>query len=214
MKKVRIIASFHQEVASFNHLQLLEILKRFSPDIIFEELDKDTYESIYNEQKSFALEPKAIFLYLKQFNIAHKPVDTYSFSDSNIKGYRDVISIIEKINPEYRVLAENQLKKILSGGFKFLNSIENNQMLKCLQQIENDVLEKINNTNYIDMYKKWKNITNSREKNFIKNINLNLDTSFYINAVFITGAEHKYSLENNFDLNAIYPNKQWVFGLD
>ena len=60
MTKIRIIASFHKEILSFKHLELLEILKRFSPDIIFEKLDNDTFEIIYNEQKSFALEPKAI----------------------------------------------------------------------------------------------------------------------------------------------------------
>lgn len=213
MTKVRIIASCHKEIASFNHLGLLEILKRFSPDIIFEELDNNTFDLIYKERKSFALEPKAILLYLKQFNVAHKPVDTYSFPDRDVKNYNYVLNIIEKTNPEYRTLAEIQLKKSLIGGFQFLNSIENNQIIECLQQIEMDVLNKLNDSNYHAIYKKWQNITISRERTFIENINRNLESTNYKNAVFITGAEHKYSLEKHLDLNAIYPDKQWIYGL-
>jgi len=214
MIKVRIIASFHKENVSFNHLELLEILKRFSPDIIFEELDNDTFEIIYNKQKSFTLEPKAIMLYLKRFNIAHKPVDTYSLSDRDIKNYGSVINIIDKTNPEYRILAENQFKKTLIGGFQFLNSIENNQIIECLRKIEMDVLNKLNDSNRYNIYKKWQNITISRERTFIENINRNLESNYYKNAVFITGAEHKYSLEKNWDLNSIYPDKKWIYGID
>lgn len=214
MTKVRIIASFHKEIESINHLELLEILKRFSPDIIFEEFDNKTFEIIYNEQKSFTLEPKAIMHYLKQFNIAHKPVDTYSFSDRDFENYKYVINIIGKTNPEYRILVENQFKETLIGGFQFLNSIENNQIIEWLQQVEMDVLNKLNDSNCYNIYKKWQNITFSRERTFIENINRNLESTSYKNAVFITGAEHKYSLEKHLDLNALYPEKQWIYGLD
>jgi len=214
MTTLWIIASCHKEIGPFSHNELLKILKEISPDIIFEELDKETFDLIYGEQRAFTLEPKAILQYLKYSNIPHIPVDTYFFSDKDIYNYGEVVKIIDKYNPEYKFIAENQLRKTFTGGFKFINSIENNKIIERLQQIEVEVLEKIGNSDYLEWYKKWIIITNERERTFINNIIKTLEFQKYRNAVFITGAEHKYALEKTLNLNTNYPNIKWKFGLN
>lgn len=214
MVTIRIVGSFHKEMETISHKDLFKILKAISPDIIFEELDKKSFDVIYREQKAFTLEPKAILQYLKTVSIPHVPVDTYFLSDKDVYDYEEVVKIIDKYNPEYKILAQNQLQMTLNGGFRFINSIDNNIVIDSLQQIEVDALKKINNVNYFNMYKKWQDITILREKTFIKNIVSYYASYNFKNAVFITGAEHKYSLEKNMNLNNEYPDIKWLFGLD
>src|SRR5688500_15134416 len=77
MCDINLICTRHNEGGNCNSDTLFGIIESINPDIIFEELSKDNYDSSYKEQSLITLETSAIKKYLQYRTITHIPVDTY-----------------------------------------------------------------------------------------------------------------------------------------
>jgi succinate dehydrogenase flavin-adding protein (antitoxin of CptAB toxin-antitoxin module) len=98
------------------------------------------------------------------------------------------------VNADYDKLFMENIILSSQKGFQYINSIDCYNLLEKLHLIEEEVLKKTNDNNLINDYNSWKNITNNRDNEMIKNIYEYSKKHSYNKAVFIIGAEHKKSI--------------------
>jgi hypothetical protein len=209
-----ILSSCHAEIGKCNSMELFNIINIISPDIIFEELDTQSFNDHYGHDGPYSTETKAIYKYLFEHRINHIPVDTF---DVNItkeeKAYMD--NTIYNSSIEYKKLLEMQLNFLYNDGYKFLNSEECSELILKLQEQENIMQRQINDIRLRDIYKKWIKINNKREYEMIYNIYKYCKNNQFKKGLLITGAEHRNSLYNKLkeykDENIVIDWSYWKY---
>ena len=194
MHNIYLLSSVHAEIGNCNSIELYKIIKAVNPDVIFEELDKESFEDHYGPEGPYSTETKAIYEYSKQKNIKHIPVDTYDMSDFSKDDKKYMDNTIINSNVEYRNILEAQLRKIHFYGFKFLNSKESMEIIMKLQNIEDRMQMQGDDQKLAKICKRWKEINNRRENEFIKNVYMYCRKNIFSTGLLITGAEHRESL--------------------
>jgi len=170
MHNIYFLSSVHAEIGNCNSIELLKIIKAINPDVIFEELDIESFEDHYGVEGPYSTETKAIYEYLKHKNVKHIPVDTYDMNDftKNDKKYLD--DTVYNTNEEYKNILKTQLEMLKLYGFEFLNSDESSNIIMKLQYIENNVQIQNNDPKLTKIYKRWIEININRENEFINNV--------------------------------------------
>ena len=194
MHTIYLLSSVHTEIGNCNSIELFKIIEAINPDVIFEELDRESFEDHYGTNGPYSTETKAIYEYSKRNNVKHIPIDTYDMSDfsKNDKKYMD--ETISNYNEKYRNLIDAQLKVMHLYGFKFLNSQESMDIIIELQNIEDAVQIQMNDPKLTKTYKRWKDINIKREHEFIKNVYMYCKENMFNIGLLIAGAEHRSSL--------------------
>jgi len=198
MYNITIIFSVHLDVDNHNSTELLNIIEKENPEIIFEEFDisrnEDEYykNGHYKYQEQCSVETTAIMKYLEKYKVIHIPVDTYEVTYFPTEMYRK----ISLANEEYDKLFKENLVKSLQQGYSYINSIESNELFLKMHIIEEEVLKNLNDKLLSDEYEKWKWITNNRDKEMLNNIYNFSKKNKFNNAIFIIGAEHRISIFN------------------
>jgi len=78
---ITLLSSCHGNFGLCNPLELYKLIDSIKPDIIFEELDIETFNFIYKQGVPSANESIAISKYLQTNIIKHFPVDAFEFDD-------------------------------------------------------------------------------------------------------------------------------------
>jgi hypothetical protein len=208
MYDITLISSFHIIQGKCNPNELYKIIEKIKPDVIFEELPQQVFDIIYSEgNQPQSLEAIAIKKYIESYQIEHIPVDSYQVNESDLFNETE---IIEKNSFEYSGLWRKLLFMINKYGYSFINSNSNDEIMERINNIEEDVLSKINDKELDKKYKREKEVHAKREDEMLRNIyNFSVIHS-YSKAVFICGAEHRKQLiekisdfekKENFNLN-------------
>jgi len=194
MNNIYFLSSFHREMGNCNSIELYNILEIIKPDIIFEELDHNSYNDHYGEEGPYSVETIAIHRYLQLNIIEHIPVDTYDTKDIKKDDLKFMYNIFSE-NIEYRQLLEKQLKNVHSYGYKFLNSDECVVLTLEIQKTENDIQAKMGNNKLSKIYKNLIEMNDRREVEIIRNIHNYSTKNVFKTGLLITGAEHRISMK-------------------
>lgn len=84
MRTITLICTKHNETGKCNSMELLKLIEKNKPAVIFEELSPITYRECY-ELDCNTTESSAIKMYTKQNSVAHIPVVGTEISDEVIK---------------------------------------------------------------------------------------------------------------------------------
>lgn len=194
MCEIILISSFHISIGKCNSKELYSIINKIQPEVIFEELDHETFNFIYREgNKPQTIEAISIKKYLETFKIDHYPVDTYKF---NIIDSFQEFDKISNHNTEYNKLFIQHLNLIIEHGYSFINSNEFTEMLETLKNIEKNTLLEINNSLLLAKYIKHLNLIEKREIEMLRNIYNYIEIKKYKKALFICGVQHRKSIYN------------------
>lgn len=205
---IKIICSFHTEIGKCNPAELYRIIENIRPEVIFEELPINIYQSIYSGQKPpQTVESKAVLAYSNNYIVKHFPVDTYNFDINEL--FSDY-EFIMRHSTEYIELFNKLIATVGNLGYDFLNSEKCTTLLSKLKSLELKVLTENSNKELLISYKNEKDIHEKRETEMIKNIiNYTFNNPFN-NAILICGTDHKegllkkieeYSIEHNSQVN-------------
>jgi len=213
MYNITVISSFHNNIGNCNPNELLKIIDDLQPEVIFEELNIDSFNRIYSEGNSpNSNEAKAIIRYLKKYPIEHIPVDTYQFEYSELF---DGGNKIGRINSEYKYLWCEHLSRINKHGYTYLNSNDCIKNVDRLKKLEISTLDKINDEKLIASYKKELIINEKRNFEILRNIYHYCKQKPFDKAVLICGVDHRLGLKqkirefrssDNFKLNWYFYN--------
>jgi hypothetical protein len=169
------------------------------PDIIFEELSESNFHYFYDEQRPANLETNAIKLYLEGRPIRHIPVDTYdrpqSYAEQLDRMYDKVTGcnmirecrILQKTIDDGRLLIER-------GGFSYLNGRLNDERIKAIGLLTEQVLAVLGNEELFSIRRLEKEVIEKREIEMLRNIYSYSENHPYNQALFFIGSGHRESI--------------------
>ena len=196
MRNVTLICTEHGENGACNVDGLYYIIKKISPEIIFEEIPPSFFDAYYKYKNRNNLESIAINKYLESHQIKHIPVDYYDIPNSFDADNRDMYGRIEAVSPKYRRLVDAHVSNVNRFGFKYLNSVNCNNLWNDIYSETEDTLQYLNNEKYIIIYKLWNNIMEKRENEMINNIYSYSKEHRFDRGLFLIGAAHRKSIIN------------------
>ena len=216
MHNITLIATGHKKSGKCNSDELLKIIERIAPDIIFEEVPPHKFEGVYKGTVTDSLETMTIKRYLEEHPIDHFPVD----KDINQSIVKDLIIDMKKMHntfgyhsDEYKYLSAQHSELTERDGFPYLNSDICIKILERRIFLEKEIVTYIDHEELSLKYKNWSEHNDSREYEMVNNIYKYSALHKYNGALFLVGAEHrkpimdklpKYEKYNDTELNWIF----------
>ena len=197
MRKVILIATVHKNRGICNSNELLKIIKRIEPEVIYEEVPPSKFTAIYEEGTRIdSLETATIKRYIQNHPIPHFPVDLNI--DELIE--REFRIEVKKMFNTFDQYQEVQLMRLRHEelteqlGFSYLNSEKCIRLFEHLHFLEEDILKMFNDEKFSKIYKNWLANLDKRENEMIKQIYSFSSEYNYERALFLVGAEHMKSI--------------------
>jgi hypothetical protein len=187
LNSLTIIGSTHSECEQTNAENLLKILIKLEPDLIFEEIPETLFNDIYeNKRDDDGVEVTAVKKYLLLKKIKHVPIDLPYLND---------ISLKLKL-PEYEDILENEIIKDNIHTSNYCKKIH--KMVFKIEEIETQGYMKINNKKFIKLIVKKYNLLNKFFEKEMKE------------KYHLYKFEHEYDFEmrENYFVNKIIENKE------
>jgi len=207
MNKIVLIGTAHLNIESengkYNANILYDIIKKFKPNVIFEETTINNYirEYIYNE-KSLFIERYVIKKYTDNYNIKNIPIDTLE-EPNNLSELHDKLTFDLRIKNENNgdlIELINVIDDyIVNNGITGINSVYFDDLIFKRHKMYEHYISNYRNI-LSDCYCEYISfICEKRESVMVENIikykNLNIRENRYLNAVVLIGAAHKKSIE-------------------
>lgn len=198
MYNISLIFTRHQESGNCNSSELLKIVEKISPEIIFEELQYSVFNEIYKENSRTSLETNTIKEYLQGHSIKHIPVDTYGrpkyYEEECDYMLHSVSSQASRESFQYRGKIDNLYSLANHYGFNFLNSDQNDKILEEIDFLKEHILNSINDENLFRIANLNKEVVDKREDEILDNIYNFSKEHVYKRALLFIGSAHRKSI--------------------
>jgi pheromone shutdown protein TraB len=202
MYKITLIGSAHKESGECTVSSLYNIIEDINPDIIFEEINSQSYvaEYIYNGDSEL-LEQNAIKKYKENYVVKNIPIDTYLEPENFVKIKEKIIDLDNELNnrnentKEYYDLT-TLVSECIENGFENINTEYFEELIIKQYQLKENYIKK-NRIEFIDDYYKFFDfIFEKRENRMVVCINkyIELNELDSINAIILIGAAHRTSI--------------------
>lgn len=189
MHEITLVCSAHRENGFCNAVQLLRILQRLAPEVVFEETRPCDLNS------TWSLECKAIAKYRERHVFQQVPVDRYDIPANLLETLRAeidrVFDCVEQTSEEYLALKDESGRNVYSHGFEYLNSPAFAAMTAKLSDIKNETISRTHDQRLIRGLEAWRVVTQSREREMVRNIYGYCRENVFHNGVFLIGAAHQ-----------------------
>lgn len=212
MNKVTVIGTFHTEAGACTSDELLKVIQKISPDVIFFEAAPEDFPAMLKATEAFNIpEIKAARAIIQNSSIDIIPVDVYG--DPFDGRLEEMLELFRNNSKEYFYASEIQAGETDRLGFLFLNSEDNDQILKDKATMEKIFVARANHSELSKTHKDWMNWNDKRENYWINSIHDYFENSKISKAVFLVGAGHRIRLmekiKNLKNSNGPIPN--WDF---
>jgi hypothetical protein len=195
---ITVIFTRHKEIGNCNSTELLKILERIQPTIVFEELSQINFKLSYIDNTLETLETKTIKRYIINNNLIHLPVDTFprnrEFDESIDRQYKRLCMRITQDSYDFRNNVEYQTQLAESGGFTFLNSELNDQILNERDTLKIKILECLNDKKLYKIHQSEMQMIKDRENEILKNIYSFTSKNHFLQAVLFIGSGHRRTI--------------------
>jgi len=188
MYNITLICTRHKEIGACNSAELLRIIERYQPEVIFEELTPTAYDTYYTQNcwgviDRTSLETDAIKAYQQNSDVKHIPALSVAM--------RDDFRLMRKrfANRSLDVMIDNYDLLIANHGFKFINSDEWELRLDELKAFEKSLLKDD------DFYLKGYQCVDDYEHDMLRNIYQYSAENEYYTALMFIGAAHRKSIK-------------------
>ncbi len=193
MCNIILIATSHKENGMCSSKELLKILHKINPDVIFEELSQQSFTDIYEGRLSDSLETNTIIIYSNEKTVKHHPVDVDGNRLIDKKLKKSITNMFENFerNLDYQQLRSNLYNLAYEFGFSFLNSIECEALFAQKYFLEQRLAETYEQGELVAVHQTWIRINDFRESEMLNNIYKYSEINDFDNAIFLVGAEHR-----------------------
>jgi hypothetical protein len=208
LHNVTLVCTVHGENGKCNLNELTGIIERISPEVIFEELSQNQYETlnyfyylyrhfgvVENFDKIDKLETKTILLYRQSHAVKHIPVDDTvdlpkNFIDVDMKY---LFEYVEQSN-DYCQIQDSNKRLLREEGFKYLNSDNCSNLYVTLDKITNSIVQQSKDERIINILKAWNELDEKRENEMLANIYKYCKANDFDKGLFLIGAGHRASI--------------------
>ena len=213
MKRVSVVFTEHEENGLANTSELLAILERIKPEVIFLECPPAVCVDYLNGTHA-KLEPTAVNRYREIHPVDLIPVDLPTPDEDFFAKHRDLNRRIERTSPDYRRLVDWHSQNVTAHGFAYLNSKDCSDLFSQLHEAMLAAIEKdVDHRLLAEVYDLWIRTNELRDKGMMMNIGNHCRQGSFSSAAFLVGAAHRQSI---IDLSCSEPGAasstiQWDF---
>ena len=196
MLNITLIGTVHSDNGKCNSDELYKIIESINPEVIFEELSNDLFNSFYKGKmiSDEPLEIKCIKNYLLNNNIKHIPVDIDVSTNLSTGEINYMFDTFKKYDV-YRKLENEQYLLTAREGFTYLNSKKCSELFNKKKATEKKLLGfEINRNTLFRIYKLFHEEHDERENAMLQNIYNYSKENQYKQAVFLIGTAHRNSI--------------------
>jgi len=193
-KHITLVATCHKEKGIANTDNLLSVLKKIEPDVIFIELPPERYDDYFNTRVIKSPEASACLAYQGNHIVDIVPVDAEE-QDRDL--LMNILSLTRELDNHSAQLVsmDNMLTQyIFQYGYPYMISPKHSQHLAEIKNEEISTLNKLNDPWLNDIFAKREALMEQREKEMLDNIRDYAEYNTYMHAVFLVGSAHTYSM--------------------
>lgn len=192
-KKITVIGTFHTEGGACTSDELLKVIQKISPDVIFFEAAPEDFPAMLKATETFNIpEIKAARAIIQNSSISIIPVDVYGDPfDGRLEA---MLELFRNNSKEYFYASEIQAGETHRLGFPFLNSEDNDQILKDKAAMEKIFVARANHPELSKTHKDWLEYNARRENHWINLIYSYFENKENCNSIFLVGAAHRIRL--------------------
>lgn len=193
MNKITVIGTFHTEGGACTSDELLKVIQKISPNVIFCEAAPENFPAMLKAIESFnPPEIKALRTIIQNSSIDIIPVDVYGDPfDGRLEA---MLELFRNKSKEYYYASEIQAGETHRLGFPFLNSEDNDQILRDKAAMEKIFVARANHSELSKTHKDWIEWNDKRENHWINEIHDYFEKDKISTAVFLVGAGHRIRL--------------------
>ncbi|MBX9965837.1 MAG: hypothetical protein K2Y35_22450 [Burkholderiales bacterium] len=191
--QISLIGTVHAESGRANVAELLAILDRLQPDVIFAEIPSGNLAD-YLDGSHGNLESAAVVLYRKRRPVSVFPVDSDKPSDEFFREAEEMFKKIERTSPGYcRLMDQNRLD-VRDHGFPYLNSDRCVQAWAGIYEEVLATIEWIGDARLREIHDRWSETNDRRERGMLENINGYCVRRALSHGVLLVGAAHRRAM--------------------
>ena len=191
--RVSLVGTVHAESGLVSVGELLAILERSQPDVIFAEIPVSHVDR-YKDGSHGTLESMTVACYLASHQVDVTPVDLAKPQQKFFDDAKDMFGIVERTSPDYCRLVDRHSVETREGGFPYLNS---DRCIQTWEDINRELLATIEWTGdrrLRELYDLWSHTNERRDREMMRNIALYSARTAVARGVFLVGAAHRKSI--------------------
>lgn len=190
MFNITIIFTAHKEIGKCNSRELLRIIEKYKPEVIFEEISSAVFDQCYGIQNRFTLETNAIKLYLEKGNVIHIPVVSNELADVVSDKYE-----ILTADADCRYLIDRLCSQEENQGFGFLNSNASASIFANLKLVEESIILHSKDEKLKSIFARANRNIDQYEDEIIENVYEYCVQNNFNKGLLFLGAAHKKSVQ-------------------
>lgn len=193
MKRVSVVFTEHEESGVATIAELLAILERIAPEVIYLECPPAALDSYFTDSHG-KLERMAVARYREGRSLELIPVDLPTPEASLFVKYHDLIDRISRTGPELDQLASWHRQYVEAHGFAYLNSPHCSDLFAKRHRAMLSAIAKVGDRDLAECYESWVRTNRLRESAMVTNIQNHCQTASFSGAAFLVGAAHRRSI--------------------
>lgn len=193
MKRISVVGTYHKERGNANVPELLAILERIKPEVIFLEIPPAVFD-YYLSGPRRNLETTAVLLYAESHDVRLVPVDLPTPEEDFFQNHEHVYERVADMNAEVRRLTGTHSRAVYDYGFAFLNSDQCSALWSHFYEVMQAGINALGDPRLTEHYEAWNRNKALREKAMITNIEDHCQQASFSSAAFLVGAAHRQSI--------------------
>jgi hypothetical protein len=192
MNCVSLVCTVHDEIGLANVSELLAILERIQPEVIFLEVPRAAFDDHYENCSRQNLESKAVREYRKSHQeVQLVPVDLPTPEREFFEDEAYLRNRVRAESSEYRRLKYLESARVETYGFAYLNSEHYSELCSDVYEEMLSTIKRIGDSRLVEIYDSWKKTIELREMEMLKNIQKYWPEHTFDRGVFLVGAAHR-----------------------
>lgn len=188
-----MIGTFHEDDGLTTASELLALLERIKPEVIFLEVPAARFDEYFSGIDR-SLESRAVSRYQLRHPVALVPVDLPTPSAEFFENNKELFKAIERISLDYCGLVDGHRQRRRAYGFAYLNSDEADKCWSEQEEAELSAVKELADDRLTELYQLWRSTNESRETAWVKGIQEYCYQNAFENGVFLVGAAHRRSI--------------------
>ncbi len=204
MGRITLVCTAHREIGKCNEHELVQILLAVGPEVIFEEIRPDDFESFYADESKYNVEMRAIKEYLKGRNARQVPVDDYETPEGFGPHIRALDEFVASRNDAYRYTMDEMHQMQSELGFSYLNSSAFVSSIKESERLYQEAVSKYGNDLARSTLSEWNDQIRKRNSSMLGSIYRFCQQTDFTEGVFLVGAGHMSSIMDGIERRMKY----------
>jgi hypothetical protein len=194
MNTITVVGTFHTESGACTSDELLNIIQKISPSVIFCEASPQEFLAMLKATESFnPPEIKALRVIIEKQSMNVVPIDLFN-EDPFDRRLESMFELFRNNYREYFCASEIHAHEIYEKGFPYLNSNDSDQIFSDKYSMEVAFVSSAKHFQLSKTHKDWLEWNDKREDHWINVIHDYVERNKISSAILLVGSAHRIRL--------------------